>query len=57
MAIEQIGEANAAGAGLFRACGVIGICLPTLKRDGRPSWVMGLAKTAEKAAPAWWVTA
>ena len=30
--IELIGEANAAGAGLLRACGVIGICLRTLKR-------------------------
>jgi putative transposase len=30
--IELIGEANAAGAGLVRACGVIGICLRTLKR-------------------------
>ena len=29
--IELIGEANAAGAGLVRACGVIGICLRTLK--------------------------
>ena len=30
--IELIGEANAAGAGLLRSCGVIGICLRTLKR-------------------------
>ena len=30
--IELIREANAAGAGLLRACGVIGICLRTLKR-------------------------
>ena len=30
--IELIGEANAGGAGLVRACGVIGICLRTLKR-------------------------
>jgi len=30
--IELIGEACAAGAGLLRACGVIGICLRTLKR-------------------------
>ncbi len=31
-AIELIGEAHAAGAGLVRACGEIGICLRTLKR-------------------------
>jgi len=30
--IELIGVANAAGAGLLRACDVIGICLRTLKR-------------------------
>ena len=30
--IELIGEACAAGAGLLRACGVISICLRTLKR-------------------------
>jgi transposase InsO family protein len=31
-AIELIGEAHAAGAGLVSACGEIGICLRTLKR-------------------------
>jgi transposase-like protein len=31
-AIELIGEAHAAGAGLVRACAEIGICLRTLKR-------------------------
>ena len=31
-AIELIGEANAAGAGLVSACRAIGICLRTLKR-------------------------
>jgi putative transposase len=31
-AIELIGEAHAAGAGLLSACGEIGICLRTLKR-------------------------
>ena len=36
--IELIGEANAAGAGLLRACGVIGICLRTLKR-GRKAFL------------------
>ncbi|MCX5944301.1 MAG: IS3 family transposase, partial [Cyanobacteria bacterium] len=30
--IELVAEANAAGAGLLRACGVFGICLRTLKR-------------------------
>ncbi|MCX5944085.1 MAG: helix-turn-helix domain-containing protein, partial [Cyanobacteria bacterium] len=30
--IELIGEANAAGVGLLRACGVTCICLRTLKR-------------------------
>jgi hypothetical protein len=30
--IKLIGEANAAGAGLVRACGEIGIWLRTLKR-------------------------
>jgi hypothetical protein len=30
--IELIGEANAAGASLVRACGVACICLRTLKR-------------------------
>ena len=32
MVIELIGEANAAGVGLLRACGVTCICLRTLKR-------------------------
>ena len=31
-AIELIGKAHAAGAGLLSACGEIGICLRTLKR-------------------------
>ena len=30
--VELVAEANAAGAGLLRACSVIGICLRTLKR-------------------------
>ena len=55
--IELVAEANAAGAVSVRACGVIGICLRTLKRWRKSSWVMGTAWIDVKAVSAWWVTA
>jgi putative transposase len=49
--IELIGEANDAGAGLLSACGVIGICLRTLKRWRRAFVGDGDGKDRRKGSP------
>lgn len=49
--IELIGEANAAGAGLVRACGEIGICLRTLKRWRKAFLGDGDGKDRRKGSP------
>jgi hypothetical protein len=51
-AIELIGEAHAAGAGLLSACGEIGICVRTLKRWRRPWQAMGTVTIAARAVHA-----
>jgi putative transposase len=50
-AIELIGEANAAGAGLVSACREIGICLRTLKRWRKASLDDGVGKDRRKGSP------
>ena len=50
-AIELIGEANAAGAGLVSACREIGICLRTLKRWRRAFVGDGDGKDRRKGSP------
>jgi putative transposase len=55
-AIELISEAHAAGAGLVRACGEIGICLRTFKRWRKAFAGDRDATIAVKVLPAWSLT-
>jgi transposase InsO family protein len=50
-AIELISEAHAAGAGLVRACGEIGICLRTLKRWRKALIGDGVGHDRRKGSP------
>ena len=56
MAIELIGEANAAGARLANACAEIGLSLWTLKRWRKPLAGDGDGQDRRKGVHAWWVT-